>query len=118
MTALAICPSAISAKNMNNKRKRKRKRKRQSNSQRKDTKKEINVDEFNQIESLPATNTVGLLQRVRAAIFLSLDELWSTPSDLVQIATILDPDLRILNGMIHLKKGKNHLNYYKSYMIP
>ncbi|RIB11668.1 hypothetical protein C2G38_2250016 [Gigaspora rosea] len=38
-------------------------------------------DEFNQIESLPATNTVGLLQRMN----------YSTPSDIVRIATILDP---------------------------
>ncbi|CAG8728989.1 17679_t:CDS:1, partial [Racocetra fulgida] len=53
-------------------------------------KNETNVDEFNQIESLPAANTVGLLQKVRAAIYLLLDELWSAPSDLVRIATILD----------------------------
>ncbi|CAG8653570.1 14525_t:CDS:2 [Racocetra persica] len=52
---------------------------------------EKNVDDFNHVEYLPTADTVGLLQKVRAAIFLSLDELWSTPSDLVRIATILDP---------------------------
>ncbi|CAH1771447.1 3305_t:CDS:1, partial [Entrophospora sp. SA101] len=36
-------------------------------------------------------NTTGLLQKVQAAIFLSLDELWSVPTELVQIATVLDP---------------------------
>ncbi|CAG8638925.1 11782_t:CDS:2, partial [Cetraspora pellucida] len=49
------------------------------------------IDDFNNVEYLPAANTVGLLQKVRAAIFLSLDELWSAPSDLVRITTILDP---------------------------
>ncbi|CAG8456639.1 7010_t:CDS:2 [Cetraspora pellucida] len=52
---------------------------------------EKNIDDFNHIEYLPTADTVGLLQKVRAAIFLSLDELWSTPSDLVRIAMILDP---------------------------
>ncbi|CAG8783243.1 6768_t:CDS:2, partial [Racocetra persica] len=50
-------------------------------SQRKDAKNETNVDEFNQIESLPAANTVGL-QKVRAAIFLSLDELYSNRNNI------------------------------------
>ncbi|CAG8697210.1 1362_t:CDS:2 [Dentiscutata erythropus] len=57
----------------------------------KDPKNEINLDEFSQIELLPAANTVGFFQKVRVAIFLSLDELWSAPSDLARITTILDP---------------------------
>ncbi|KAF0499971.1 zinc finger bed domain-containing protein 4-like [Gigaspora margarita] len=36
-------------------------------------------------------STTGLLQKVRAAIYLSLEELWPTPSDLVRIAILLDP---------------------------
>ena len=51
----------------------------------------INIDDINQVEYLPAVNVNGLLQKVRAAIFLSLDELWSIPTELVLIATILDP---------------------------
>ncbi|CAG8770445.1 6391_t:CDS:10, partial [Gigaspora margarita] len=43
---------------------------------------EKNVDDFNHVEYLLAANTVGLLQKVRAAIFLSLEELWSRQSDL------------------------------------
>ncbi|KAF0511331.1 zinc finger bed domain-containing protein 4-like [Gigaspora margarita] len=73
------------------------KSKKKSVSQCKDAKKEINVDDFNRIKSLPAANTVGLLQKVQAAIFLSLDELWLAPSDLVQIATILDPQFKDFN---------------------
>jgi hypothetical protein len=52
---------------------------------------EINIDDYNHIEYLPVADTTGLLQKIRAAIFLSLDELWSAPSNFVQIATILDP---------------------------
>ncbi|CAI2196087.1 9660_t:CDS:1, partial [Funneliformis geosporum] len=51
----------------------------------------INIDDINRVEYLPAVNVNGLLQKVRAAIFLSLDELWSIPTELVLIATILDP---------------------------
>ncbi|CAG8847344.1 31706_t:CDS:2, partial [Gigaspora margarita] len=47
--------------------------------------------DFNHVKYLSAADTVGLLQKVRAAIFLSLEELWSSQSDLVRIATILDP---------------------------
>lgn len=49
------------------------------------------IDDINHVEYLPAVNTIGLLQKVRAAIFLSLNELWSVPMDLVRIATVLDP---------------------------
>ena len=44
-----------------------------------------------QIEYLPPVNTTGLIQKVRAAIYLSLDELWSFPTDTALIATFLDP---------------------------
>ncbi|CAG8787529.1 24156_t:CDS:2, partial [Dentiscutata erythropus] len=39
-------------------------------------------------------NTVGLLQKVRAAIFLSLDKLWPALSDLVRITAIFDPQFK------------------------
>ncbi|KAF0408032.1 zinc finger bed domain-containing protein 1-like [Gigaspora margarita] len=83
--------------------------KKRSVSQRKDAKKEINVDDFNRIESLPAANTVGLLQKVRAAIFLSLDELWPAPSDLVRIATILDPRFKDFNWDYTFKEREKSL---------
>lgn len=50
-----------------------------------------NLDDINTVEYLQPVDTKGLLQKVRAAIFLSLDELWSAPSDIVLIATFLDP---------------------------
>jgi hypothetical protein len=51
---------------------------------------EPNLDNINTVEYLQLANTEGLLQKVRAAIFLSLDELWPVPSDIMLIATFLD----------------------------
>ncbi|CAB5213019.1 unnamed protein product [Rhizophagus irregularis] len=42
-------------------------------------------------EYLQPVNTEGLLQKVRAAIYLSLDELWPVPSNIMLVATFLDP---------------------------
>ncbi|CAG8824274.1 10557_t:CDS:2, partial [Dentiscutata erythropus] len=50
-----------------------------------------NVNNNNAIEYLPSIDPNGLLQRVRAAIYLSLDELWAIPSDIALITSILDP---------------------------
>ncbi|CAG8789778.1 28713_t:CDS:2, partial [Dentiscutata erythropus] len=52
---------------------------------------QTNNSDNNKIEYLPAINPDGLLLKIRAAIFLSLDELWTVPSDLALIASILDP---------------------------
>src|SRR4051794_25355400 len=52
---------------------------------------ERDVDDMNTVEYLQPVNTEGLLQKVRAAIFLSLDELWLVPSNIALIATFLDP---------------------------
>jgi hAT family C-terminal dimerisation region len=49
------------------------------------------LDNINTVEYLQPVNTEGLLQKVRAAIFLSLDELWPVSSDIMLIATFLDP---------------------------
>ncbi|CAG8676005.1 17605_t:CDS:2, partial [Gigaspora rosea] len=54
------------------------------------------MHDFNRIEYLPVASTTGLLQKVWAAIYLSLEELWPTPSNLVRIATLIDPILKIL----------------------
>jgi len=52
---------------------------------------EPNLDDINTAEYLQPVDTKNLLQKVRAAIFLSLDELWSIPSNIALIATFLDP---------------------------
>ncbi|CAB4423997.1 unnamed protein product [Rhizophagus irregularis] len=44
----------------------------------------------NKVEDLPPVNTTNLLKKVRAAIYLSLDELWAIPTDTALIATFLD----------------------------
>ena len=36
----------------------------------------------NKVEYLPPVSTDGLLQKVRAAIYLSMDELWAVPTDI------------------------------------
>lgn len=51
----------------------------------------------NKIEYLPAVSTNGLLQKVRAAIYLSMDELWVIPTDIALVATFLDPRFKHFN---------------------
>ncbi|CAB4386792.1 unnamed protein product [Rhizophagus irregularis] len=45
-------------------------------------------------EYLQPVNTEGLLQKVRAAIYLFLDELWLVPSNIMLVATFLDPHFK------------------------
>ncbi|CAG8664080.1 12293_t:CDS:2, partial [Dentiscutata heterogama] len=54
----------------------------------------VKSDDINEIEYLPPTNTSGLLDSVRAAIYLSLDELWCVLNDIALVATILDPRMK------------------------
>jgi len=63
----------------------------QQRSSRKRTRTETTAEDTNQVEYLPSVETAGLLERVRATIYLSLDELWSIPTDTALIATFLDP---------------------------
>ncbi|RGB42258.1 hypothetical protein C1646_751155 [Rhizophagus diaphanus] len=42
------------------------------------------------MEDLLPVNTTNLLEKVQAAIYLSLDELWAIPTDIALIATFLD----------------------------
>ncbi|CAI2191398.1 11884_t:CDS:2, partial [Funneliformis geosporum] len=55
------------------------------------------AEDTNQGEDLPSVDTTGLLERVRAAIYLSLDELWSVLTDNALIATFLDPKFKHFN---------------------
>ena len=55
------------------------------------------IENINQIEYLPSVDTTGLIEKVRAAIYLSLDELWSVPTDNTLIATFLDPRFKHFN---------------------
>jgi hypothetical protein len=52
------------------------------------------------VEDLPPVDTTNLLEKVQAAIFLSLDELWAVLTDTALIATFLDPDLNISSGQL------------------
>ena len=49
------------------------------------------------MEYLPPVNTTGLFERVWAAIYLSLNELWSVLSDNALIVTFLDPRFKHFN---------------------
>ncbi|GBC17178.1 zinc finger BED domain-containing protein 1-like [Rhizophagus irregularis DAOM 181602=DAOM 197198] len=63
----------------------------QQRSSRKRTRTESVAEDTNKVEDLPPVNTTNLLEKVRVAIYLSLDELWAIPTDTALIATFLDP---------------------------
>ena len=73
---------------------------------RKRTRTETTADDTNQVEYLPSVDTAGLLERVRAAIYLSLDELWSIPTDTALIATFLDPRFKHFNWATNGERDK------------
>ncbi|CAG8667137.1 2215_t:CDS:2 [Cetraspora pellucida] len=49
------------------------------------------LDDSNTVEYLSPVNCSGLLEKAQAAIFLSLDELWSASNEMGLKASILDP---------------------------
>ncbi|CAG8752634.1 7185_t:CDS:2 [Rhizophagus irregularis] len=53
------------------------------------------IEDINQVEYLPPVNNLeGILKKVRAAIYLSLETHWNVPSELSLVATILDPRMK------------------------
>ncbi|CAG8676872.1 6149_t:CDS:1, partial [Racocetra fulgida] len=55
------------------------------------------LDNIIKAEDLLSVSTTGLLNRVRAAIYLSINKLWAAPSDIALIATFLDPRFKHFN---------------------
>ncbi len=51
----------------------------------------------NKVEYLPPVSTNGLLQKVRAAVYLSMDELWTVLTNIALVATFLDPRFKHFN---------------------
>ncbi|CAG8602458.1 11213_t:CDS:2, partial [Ambispora leptoticha] len=64
------------------------------------------LDDTNQIEYLPSVSTIGLLDKVRAAIYLLMDELWAVPTDLALVATYLDPRFKHFNWATNNEKER------------
>ncbi|CAG8835103.1 41112_t:CDS:2, partial [Gigaspora margarita] len=52
---------------------------------------ELADDDPNTVKYFPPTSCEGLLEKMRAAIYLSLDELWSIPNEVGLKASMLDP---------------------------
>ncbi|CAG8724899.1 31288_t:CDS:2, partial [Racocetra persica] len=57
-------------------------------------------------EYLPPVSTTGLLRKVRAAIYLSMDELWTAPTDIALVAAFLDPRFKHFNWTTTVEQNK------------
>ncbi|GBB97446.1 hypothetical protein RclHR1_00030003 [Rhizophagus clarus] len=62
----------------------------------------------NKVEDLPPVNTSGLLEKVRDAIYLSLDELWAVLTDTALIATFLNPQFKHLKWLTNNERDRVH----------
>ena len=60
----------------------------------------------NKVKYLPPVSTDGLLQKVRAAIYLSMEELWAVPADIALVATFLDPRFKHFNWSTEDKRNE------------
>ena len=58
------------------------------------------------VEYLPSVSTRGLLQKVRAAIYLSMDELWAVPAEIALVSTYLDPRFKHFNWSTEEKRNE------------
>ncbi|CAG8506794.1 17789_t:CDS:2, partial [Gigaspora rosea] len=63
-------------------------------------------EDIDRVEYLPPVATTGLLRRVRAAIYLSMDKLWDSPSDIALVATFLDPRFKHFNWATSIERNK------------
>ncbi|RIB12011.1 hypothetical protein C2G38_2259465 [Gigaspora rosea] len=63
-------------------------------------------EDIDRVEYLLPVATTGLLRRVRAAIYLSMDELWDSPSDIALVATFLDPRFKHFNWATSIERNK------------
>ncbi|CAG8463218.1 17426_t:CDS:2 [Racocetra persica] len=59
-----------------------------------------------QVEYLPPVATDGLLCKVRAAIYLSLDELWAVPTNIALVATFLDLRFKHFNWTTSVERSR------------
>ncbi|CAI2162973.1 19175_t:CDS:2 [Funneliformis geosporum] len=66
----------------------------------------MSAQDTNQVEYLPPVNITGMLERVRAVIYLSLDELWSVPSYNALIATFIDLRFKHFNWASNGERDK------------
>ena len=63
------------------------------------------MEDSNQVKYLPLVVTAGLLDKVQAAIYLSLDELWAVSA---LIATFLDPRFKHFNWSTSEERNRAH----------
>ncbi len=66
----------------------------------------INLIYGENFEYLPPVSTNGLLQKVQAAIYLSMDELWAVPTDIALVVTFLDLRFKHFNWSTEEKQNK------------
>ncbi|CAG8731667.1 11925_t:CDS:1, partial [Cetraspora pellucida] len=64
------------------------------------------LEDTDQVEYLPPVATDGLLCKVRAAIYLSLDELWAVPTNIALVATFLDPRFKHFNWATSVERNR------------
>ncbi|CAG8471974.1 11262_t:CDS:2 [Cetraspora pellucida] len=64
------------------------------------------LEDIDRIEYLLSVLTNGLLIRVRAAIYLLLDELWEVPTDIALVATFLDPRFKHFNWATSVERNR------------
>ncbi|CAG8482617.1 10656_t:CDS:2, partial [Scutellospora calospora] len=64
------------------------------------------LEDIDRIEYLLSVLTNGLLIRVRAAIYLSLDELWEVPTDIALVVTFLDPRFKHFNWATSVEQNR------------
>ncbi|RIB15386.1 hypothetical protein C2G38_2319598 [Gigaspora rosea] len=98
------------SQNKNNKGKGKEKSKSQRSQ-----KKSVESDNINEIEYLPPSDTSDLLDKARAAIYLSLDELWCIPNEIALIASVLDPRMKSLRFTTAIQQTNTKLKLRELY---